>query len=253
MQLRRLCLLTFLITATCGAWAETAPATAPAAPAANGIVSPEAAFAADRGRISYAVGIEMARNFRKNEVDVDLDQVIQGMRDGLAGQQPPMGEKELRKILNNFQNTMRARTMASQHVLATANRRKGEKFLAEHRTAPNVRVLTNGVQILELAPGSGPRPTLADVVSLKWRGTTLDGDEFDSSDPRQPMSMPVADLFPGFQAALAQMPQGAHWQVWVPPALAYGERGAGTVIGPNETLMLDLELVAVQQRAALAK
>jgi FKBP-type peptidyl-prolyl cis-trans isomerase FklB len=260
MTLRSLCLSLAVLT-TLSAQAEPpaapAPALAPAAAAKPPVAetpdarnAPSMAFAADRGRISYAVGVEMARNFRKNEVDVDLDQVMQGMRDALDGKRPPMGEKELRRLLNHFQNVMRARTMTNTHFLAQENRKKGELFLAENRKQPEVKVLPNGVQYREIKPGFGMRATPRDIAVLNWRGTTLSGTEFDGSDPAQPMSIAVAELFSGFQSVVTQMQTGAHWQVWVPAALAYGERGAGSEIGPNETLVLDLELVGVRDRNA---
>ena len=228
------------------------PAAGAAAPARapEAINSPAQAFAADRPRISYAIGIEMARNFRKNEVDVDLDEVMKGMKDGLAGNRPPMAEKELRKVLNNFQNVMRARTSANQHVLAQANRKKGEAFLAENRNQPGVKTLVNGVQYKELKAGTGLRPGGTDVIVVNWRGTTLDGTEYDSSEPGHPMKIAVADLFNGWRSVATLMQEGAHWQIWVPSALAYGERGVGADLGPNETVVLDVELQAVQPRNA---
>jgi len=229
---------------------DPAPGQPPAALTPDMKQTPATAFAADRGRISYSVGMEMARNFKKNEVDVDLDQILQGMRDGLDGKRPAMGEREMRRLLNNFQNVMRARTMTNQHLLAMENRKKGELFLTENRKQPDVKVLANGVQYRELRPGTGTRATPRDIVVLNWRGTTLSGTEFDGSETGQPMNIPVAELFAGFQSVVTQMQEGAHWQVWIPAGLAYGERGAGTEIGPNETLVLDLELQAVRQRNA---
>jgi FKBP-type peptidyl-prolyl cis-trans isomerase FklB len=254
MTARSLC-LTLALLALGAAHAEPPASPAPAgqpplALTPDAKASPAMAFAADRGRISYSVGMEMARNFRKNEVDVDLDQVMQGMRDGLEGKRPTMGEKEMRRLLNHFQNVMRARTMSSTHLLAMENRKKSELFLAENRKQPDVKVLPNGVQYREIKAGFGLRPTARDVAVLNWRGTTLAGDEFDGSDTGQPMNMPVAELVAGFQSAVTLMQEGSHWQVWIPAALAYGERGVGTVVGPNETLVLDLELVSVRQRNA---
>ncbi len=224
-----------------------------AAPVDLSATSGAAAFAADKGRNSYAVGIEMARNFRKNDIDMDLDQVLLGMKDGLAGKRPPMGEKELRKILNNFQNIMRAHTMANQRALALANRQKGEAFFAKNKAVPGVKVLVNGVQYTELKSGNGVRPTERDVVVMNWRGTTLDGTEYDSSEPGKPMKIAVSDLFNGWRSAVTLMQEGSHWQVWVPSAMAYGERGVGADVGPNETLLLDIELLKVLPHEALGQ
>ena len=224
-----------------------APPVAMTPDAAN---APAMVFEADKGRISYAVGMEMARNFRKNEVTIDVDQLVRGLQDGIDGKRAEMGEKELKKILNNFTNVMRARTMTNQHALAQDNRKRGELFLAENRKQPDVHVLGNGVQYRELKAGTGVRPTDIDIVDVVWRGTTLDGKEFDGSETGRPMSMAVAELFNGFHAVVKQMQVGAHWMVWVPSGLAYGERGVGTDIGPNATLVLDLELVGVRQRGA---
>ena len=225
-----------------------APGTVPTTPGSPTGISGSAAFAAEKGVNSYAIGIEMARNFRKNQVDVDLDQVLKGMKDGLAGNRPPMGEKELRRILNNFQNVMRAHTMANQRALGLANRQKGEAFLASNKTQPGVRTLVNGVQVKELKAGNGIRPTERDTVVMNWRGTTLDGTEYDSSEPGHPMTIAVADLFNGWRSAVVQMQEGSHWQIWVPSAMAYGERGVGADVGPNETLVLEVELLHVQTR-----
>lgn len=209
--------------------------------------SPAAAFLADRGRISYSVGMEMARNFKKNEFNVDIDRLVKGLQDGLAGTRPEMGEKEFKRVLNDFQNLMRAHTMASTHLLSMANRKRGESFFASNKSAPGVQVLSNGVQYKVLKPGEGKRPTERDIVEVNWRGTNLDGEEFDSSQPGTPMRIPVADMVNGWRSAMVQMSVGAHWLIWVPAHLAYGDRGVGTTVGPNETLLFDVELAGVRQ------
>lgn len=241
MKLHRL-LLPALLAALPAFAQQAAPAT-PAAPASA--AAPRTA-PIPRDRLGYAIGVDMARNFRRNEIDVDLEHVIKGLREAMAGDKLAMSEREVRKLMNQFQNDLRMRMVATRKEQSNRALARGEKFLAENRTKPGVQALPGGVQYAVHKAGTGAKPTDADVVVVNYRGTTLDGLEFDATDPGAPASFKLAQVVEGWKHALRQMPVGSHWTIWIPGPLAYGDRGIGSAIGPNETLVFDVELVALK-------
>lgn len=218
--------------------------TAAAAPAASAASATRIAIPKDR--LGYAIGVDMARNFRRNEIDVDLEQVIKGLREAMAGDKLAMSEREVRKLMNQFQNDLRMRMVATRKEQSTRALARGEKFFAENKAKPGVQVLPGGVQYLVRKAGTGAKPTDADTVVVHYRGTTLDGLEFDATDGSTPASFKIPQVVEGWKQALRQMPVGSHWTIWVPGPLAYGDRGIGSAIGPNETLVFDVELVALK-------
>lgn len=225
------------------AFAQTAAAPAPVASAAASTVR---APAIAKDKLGYAVGVDMARNFRRNEIDVDLEQVIKGLRDAMAGDKLQMPEREVRKTMNQFQNDLRVRMVATRKEQSACALARGEKFLADNKAKPNVQALPSGVQYQVQKAGSGPRPVDTDTVVVNYRGTSLDGLEIDSTDAGAPASFKVTQVVEGWKQALRQMPVGSKWTVWIPGPLAYGDRGVGSAIGPNETLVFDVELVAIK-------
>lgn len=229
------------------ALAQTVAAPAPPASAAATAPAPTVrAPAIAKDKLGYAVGVDMARNFRRNEIEVDVEQVIKGLRDAMAGDRLQMPEREVRKTMNQFQNDLRIRMVATRKEQSARALVRGEKFLAENRSKPNVQSLPSGVQYLVQKAGSGPKPADTDTVVVNYRGTSLDGMEIDATDPGTPASFKVTQVVEGWKQALRQMPVGSKWTLWIPGPLAYGDRGVGSAIGPNETLTFDVELVAIK-------
>lgn len=204
------------------------------------------ALKTQKDMVSYGIGVNIAKSFRQDDVDIDLDLLIKGLKDRMAGDKLLMPERELRKVLNVFQADLRHKRRASQLIAAEENRKKGETFLAENRTKKGVKMLPSGVQYRIIKAGDGRKPTDADMVECYYRGMLLDGTEFDGTDPGQPATLRVSQLIPGWKEALKLMPAGSKWQLFIPPQLAYGSRGVGSDIGPNETLVFEIELLAVK-------
>lgn len=216
------------------------PAAAPAAPA-----SP--ALATEKDRVHYAIGFNIASNLKQQGVDVDLDLVIRGMRDALTGAEPLLSTEEIRIGIQKYQSQvrrMRSRNLAEE---ALENRFTSEAFLAANKTAAGVVSLPSGVQYQVLAAGAGPKPRQGQQVELKFRGTLRSGREFDASphDGRT-SSFRLADLLPGLREALALMPVGSKWKIFVPPALGYESRDRPAVVRPDSVLIYEVELVAVK-------
>ncbi len=195
---------------------------------------------------SYAVGAQTARTFVKDGVEMDVDQFIKGLKDSASGKPLLLSEEELRKVLNNFQSDLR-RNIKSAHAIAAAeNIRKGKAYLDENKKKTGVVVMPNGLQYRVIKAGNGKTPVETDTIEMNYRGTTIAGTQFDANDAGAPASMQVAQLIQGMKQALKLMPVGSHWQVVIPSQLAYGPRAVGAEIGPNETLIFDMELVSIK-------
>ncbi len=202
----------------------------------------------EQDRLSYAIGLEVARNFKKNDVQFDPNMVVNGMNDGLSGERPLLNEKEFRRIIGDFQNTVRQKMVANRQAQVFENRKRAALFLDTNKSKEGVQVLASGIQYKVLGAGTGPRPGEADSVVFNFRGTLLDGTQFDGTEPGKPANVKLYDLFNGFKAVLTQMPAGSHWIAWIPPHLGYGERGVGNDVGPNELLVMDIELISTKAR-----
>ena len=197
-------------------------------------------------RISYAIGFDMARNLRKQGVEVDADLIARGLRDGMAGNEAPMSEKELRKVMNDFQSDVRQKMAQNRRLAADDNRKRGVAFMEQNKNREGVVVLPSGVQYRVEKMGDGSRPAESDIVLCNYSGKLLNGHEFDATEAGKPATFKLAALIPGWREVLKLMPVGSKWQIAIPPQLAYGERGAGSEIGPNETLLFEVELVAIK-------
>jgi FKBP-type peptidyl-prolyl cis-trans isomerase FklB len=170
------------------------------------------------------------------------------MKDGFSGGKPLLTEQEVQETVATFQKEMMAKQEELAKKLGEKNKEEGEAFLAENKKKEGVKVLPSGLQYKVVKAGTGGKPKLTDTVTTHYRGTLIDGTEFDSSYRRgQPVSFPVAGVIPGWTEALQLMEEGSKWQLFIPPNLAYGERGAGRDIGPNATLIFEIELISIQQ------
>lgn len=198
-------------------------------------------------QMSYASGVSAIRNFTKNDVAVDIELMVQGMRDALAGKPLMMTEKQMTASMNQLQTDLRRSMAANQRELADKNRKRGLEFLAAYKQKPGAQTLKNGVTYQVLTPGTGPKPIETDTVVTRYRGTNIDGVEFDATLADKTSTLRVSQLIMGWREAVRQMPVGSKWQIVVPSPLAYGERGVGGVIGPNETLVYEVELLEIKK------
>jgi FKBP-type peptidyl-prolyl cis-trans isomerase FklB len=201
-----------------------------------------------KDKVSYGIGMSIGRDFSRQELDINPDILVQGIKDMLAGATPLMTEEEAQTTLMAFQQEMTAKQEAKGKELADKNQQKGEVFLAENAKQEGVVTLPSGLQYKVLVEGTGNTPGKDDTVTVNYRGTLIDGQEFDSSYTRgEPATFPVSGVIAGWTEALQLMKEGAKWQLVIPASLAYGERGAGPVISPNSTLVFEVELISIQK------
>ena len=196
-------------------------------------------------KASYAIGVNIGGNFKRQDVDVDFEQLLSGIKDAVTGT-PKLSETEMRETLMQFQQELMAKQQEKRRLLAEKNKIDGQNFLAENKSKPGVVTLASGLQYKVITQGSGETPKPDSTVEVNYRGTLIDGTEFDASRPGQPLNRPLPQLIKGWQEALALMKIGSKLQLFVPPDLAYGEFGSGPKIGPNATLIFDMELVAIK-------
>jgi len=209
---------------------------------------PAGAAGAQPQVLSYALGFNIGGNMKANEVDIDLKSLMAGIQDGLTGAQPRWTEKELLDALQLFQTQMQQKAMGQQAQSAEANKQEADAFLAKNSQRQGVQVTPSGLQYLVEKQGNGPSPTLNDTVSCHYRGTLLDGTEFDSSIGGKPVSFPVNRVIPGWTEALQKMRVGDKWQLFVPPNLAYGLDPPGPPLEPNDLLVFEIELLGIENQ-----
>ncbi len=211
------------------------------------------ALTTPKDKASYALGYNLGRNLKGQMVDVDPAIVTQAIKDAFAGTPSPLTEEEIRASLAQLQKDTFAKLEAKKKEVADANAKAGEAFLAANKTKEGVVTLPSGLEYKVETQGTGPKPTANDTVVCNYRGTLIDGKEFDSSYKRgEPATFPVSGVIKGWTEALQLMPVGSKWQLFVPASLAYGERGAGEVIGPNSTLVFEVELLSIKPKEAPA-
>jgi FKBP-type peptidyl-prolyl cis-trans isomerase FklB len=202
-----------------------------------------------KSKVSYGIGMNLGMQWRQQEVPIDPDLLMQGMRDAMEGKEMLMTEQEMRNTLMTFQNEHRARQTEKRRLQGEENLAAGEKYLSENKEKPGVVTLPSGLQYKVIKEGEGQPPAAHDQVSVNYRGTLIDGTEFDSSYNRgEPATFGVSGVIKGWTEALQLMKPGAKWELYIPSALAYGERGSGAQIGPNATLIFDVELISVNKQ-----
>jgi len=216
----------------------------------------EQAFKSPNEKNSYAIGVDMIRNFKRQAIDADIEVVIRGMQDEKAGKKLQLTEAELKKTLTDYNLELKNKQALQKQLTAEQNKRDGKAFFLTNKGKPGIMTLANGMQYKVLKVGNGAKPTDTDGVTVRYKGTLLDGTEFDSTEfmGGYPVTFFVKDsVIDGWKEALIRMPAGSRWQVFVPPHLGYGEKGAGRDIGPNSTLIYDIELLAVNPQPAPPK
>ena len=196
-------------------------------------------------KVSYIIGMNIGSDLKRQSVDIDTNILARGVNDGFSGGQPLLTEQEMRETMAAFQKEM----IAKQEEIGKKNKIEGEAFLAENKKKEGVKTLPSGLQYKVIKAGTGKKPKLTDTITAHYRGTLINGTEFDSSYRRgQPASFQVNGVVPGWTEALQLMEEGAKWQLFIPSNLAYGERGAGREIGPNAALIFEVELLSIQEK-----
>ena len=205
----------------------------------------------DKEKLSYALGMSIGMGMKHDNLDVDPKVLAQGLNDVMSGAKPMMTDAEAQAVLSKFRSDMMAKREAEAQRVSAGNKQEGEKFLAENKTKPGVVTLPSGLQYKVIQEGTGPKPTANDTVVCKYRGTLINGTEFDNSEKHGgTATFPVNGVIKGWTEALQLMPVGSKWQLFVPADLAYGDRGAGQDIGPNSTLIFDVDLVSIKDKQA---
>jgi FKBP-type peptidyl-prolyl cis-trans isomerase FklB len=213
----------------------------------------------DKDKRSYAIGLnigaKVASELKSGGVDMDSAILARGIRDSLTGGKHLMTDEEVKIALTALETELREKARVEYEAMASANKKEGNDFLAANKAKDGVQTLPSGLQYKVLKAGTGPKPAATDSVSCNYKGTFLNGKEFDSSDKHggKPVTFGVSEVIKGWTEALLQMPVGSKWQLFVPSDLAYGPRGAGQEIGPNTALVFEVELVAIVAKTEEAK
>ncbi|MGA8763239.1 MAG: FKBP-type peptidyl-prolyl cis-trans isomerase [Candidatus Sulfotelmatobacter sp.] len=241
--------------------AQTPAATTPPAPAAKtqAPAKPRPATAAKsatpvtlktkKDKVSYALGMSIGLNVHRQDVDIDPALVARGLKDALSGAKPLMTEDEARTAIMEQQAELSKRQKEKMQAAGEENRKEGLEFMAANKTKEGIVTLPSGLQYKIMKEGTGPKPASTDSVVCNYRGTLINGTEFDSSYKRgEPTTFPVSGVIKGWTEALQLMPVGSKWQLFVPADLAYADRGAGNDIGPNATLIFEVELLSIKDR-----
>lgn len=199
-----------------------------------------------RQRISYALGADIGNNLKRQDIDVDSKTLAAGISDAMAGKSA-LSPDQIKEVMGEFRNQMMAKMQAAQAEEGKKNLTAGEAFLAANAKKDGVKSTASGLQYKVAKSGSGKTPTPTDTVKVHYHGTLTDGTVFDSSvDRGEPVTFPVNGVIPGWTEALQLMKVGDKWQLTIPAKLAYGEQGAGGKIGPNSTLLFDVELLGIE-------
>jgi FKBP-type peptidyl-prolyl cis-trans isomerase FklB len=195
-------------------------------------------------KVSYAIGVQLGTNFKKQGIDIKIDKFVQGLKDATAGKKLELTEAEIQQTMMSFSQRMRAQQQEKQKVDAAKNIAAGKAYLAANGKKEGVKVLPSGLQYKVIKKGTGKTPTAADKVKTHYRGTLIDGTEFDSSYKREPVVFGVTKVIKGWTEALQLMKEGAKWELYIPANLAYGERGRPK-IPANSTLIFEIELLEI--------
>jgi len=201
----------------------------------------------NKAKAGYSIGVDIGNNLKRQGLDVNPAALAQGIKDAMSGAKTRMTESEMRETLEAFKKEMIAKQTEQAKAAGDKNKKEGEAFLAENKTKPGIKTLPDGLQYKVITEGGGKTPKATDTVTVNYRGTLIDGTEFDSSYKRgTPASFQVSGVIRGWTEALQLMKTGSKWQLFIPSELAYGERGAGHDIGPNSTLIFEVELLSIK-------
>jgi len=204
------------------------------------------ALVTDKDKQSYSIGVNVGKSLHRDAIDVEPKIVLQGLEDALADGKLLLTDDQMKTVMTALQTQVRQKMEEKRLAQAETNQKDGAAFMAANATKEGVVALPSGLQYKVMVAGTGPKPTATDSVVCNYRGTLLDNTEFDSSYKRgQPVTLNVSGVIKGWTEALQLMPVGSKWQLFIPPNLAYGDRGQGP-IGPNSTLIFEVELLSIQ-------
>jgi FKBP-type peptidyl-prolyl cis-trans isomerase FklB len=205
-----------------------------------------------RDKISYAFGIDLARDLKRQKKDLNVDLLMQALRDSLADKPLLMTDDDVTATLKQLEAEQKQDYEHARRMIAEKNRRAGEQFFSDNAKKDGVVTLPSGLQYKILKKAEGRTPTLEDKVVCQYKGTLMDGTEFDSSERRgHAITLPVKGIMAGWTQALQMMPVGSKWQLFIPPQLGYGDKIVNG-IGPNATLVFEVELVSIEEKAQTA-
>ncbi|MFI4936879.1 MAG: FKBP-type peptidyl-prolyl cis-trans isomerase [Candidatus Berkiellales bacterium] len=206
-----------------------------------------------KDKISYSIGVDIGKSIQQKDIAINMDTFIAGFKDGQAGKLTKMTEDDVRQTLVALQAEIIEKQKSAQQAQSGKNLADGEKFLTDNKKQKGVVALPSGLQYRIISEGKGDSPTLNDTVTAQYRGKLINGTEFDSSYSHGgPVKFEVKNVIPGWTEALQLMKPGAKWELFIPPKLAYGQQSIGQVIGPNSTLIFEVELITVEKQTAKA-
>jgi FKBP-type peptidyl-prolyl cis-trans isomerase len=207
----------------------------------------------DKDKASYAIGASIGKSLQRDGVEIDSAILLRGMNDALTGSKLLLSDDEARNVITEIQKSARAKQEAQMKVQGDENKKEGEAFLAANKAKEGVVTLPSELQYKVIKQGDGPKPLATDTVVCNYRGTLIDGKEFDSSDKHgHAATFTVGGVIKGWTEVLQLMPVGSKYQVFIPSSLAYGPRGPSPEIGPNATLIFDIELLSIKEKPAAA-
>ena len=236
--------------AIAGAQQPGQPVQKPAAAQAAPLSTPPSAGKPEslQDRASYVIGLNLGRSLKTNEIQVNSDLIIKGLRDGLGGGQALLTDEEMNATMQSFQQQVQQQQEEKRKTLGAKNKTEGEAFLAKNKERKEVKTTASGLQYEVLKEGTGPAPKPTDTVTVNYRGTLIDGKVFDSSyDRGQPATFVLNQVIPGWTEGVQLMKVGSKYKFYIPSALAYGEQGAGNAVGPNAPLIFEVELLSIGQ------
>ena len=209
-----------------------------------------AGLATEKEQASYMIGMMMGKQLEPMKDEVDVDTIVKAIKSTLAGEKLLLTEEQAKEVSDAFGQKMQAKQIAKMMADAKKNLEDGQKFLAENAKKPGVKTTASGLQYQAITEGTGAKPTAADVVRVHYKGALLDGKTFDSSyDRGEPVSFPLEQVVPGWKEGIQLMPVGSKYKLWIPASLGYGDKGTpGGPIGPNATLVFDVELLEIVKR-----
>lgn len=217
----------------------------PAAPAADEKIE---------GKVSYILGLNLGSNLKNDPFEIDIDRFVKGLRDALDGAKPEMSDEDMQATMQAFQQRILAEEQERMKVSSEKNEKEGAAYLEKNKARKGVTTTASGLQYEVVKEGKGAVPGPGDTVTVHYNGTLIDGTKFDSSyDRGEPATFPVNGVIPGWTEALQLMKVGSTYKIVVPSSLGYGPRGAGGVIGPNQTLLFDVELLGIEGKGEPAK
>lgn len=213
--------------------------------------APATALSTPKDKLSYSFGNKIGNSIKQQDTEVNLEVLYKGIKDALAGEKSALTDEEIAQTLTTFQKERMAKQQEAQKIQGEKNLKEGEAFLEENKKKEGVVTLPSGLQYKVITEGKGKKPKATDTVTTHYRGTLLNGTEFDSSYKRkEPATFPLNGVIPGWTEALQLMSEGSKYELFIPAKLAYGERGAGRDIPANATLKFEVELISVKEEAA---